>query len=40
VRDVWVEGKRVVANGQPTTVDLVDARRDVTARAQRLAASK
>jgi 5-methylthioadenosine/S-adenosylhomocysteine deaminase len=37
VRDVWVEGRRVVADGQPLTVDLVDARRDVTARAQRLA---
>jgi 5-methylthioadenosine/S-adenosylhomocysteine deaminase len=37
VRDVWVEGSRVVADGEPLNVDMVDARRDVTARAQRLA---
>ena len=39
VRDVWVEGKRVVADRQPLNVDMADARSDVTARARRLAES-
>ncbi|HKY48438.1 MAG TPA: amidohydrolase [Acidimicrobiia bacterium] len=37
VRDVWVEGERVVAGGQPLNIDMTDARRDVTGRARRLA---
>jgi 5-methylthioadenosine/S-adenosylhomocysteine deaminase len=37
VRDVWVEGERVVADGAPTRVDLAGARREATRRARRLA---
>lgn len=37
VRDVWVEGRRVVADGAVTTVDVPAARREVSARALRLA---
>lgn len=37
VRDVWVEGERVVSGGQPLKIDMADARRDVTGRARRLA---
>lgn len=37
VRDVWVEGARVVTGGQPLNVDMADARREVTGRARRLA---
>ena len=39
VRDVWVEGKRVVVDGQPLYVDMAAARSDVTTRARRLAES-
>jgi len=38
VRDVWVEGRRVVAEGVVTTVDLPAARAEVSGRARRLAA--
>lgn len=38
VRSVWVEGRQVVTDGQPTTVDLEAARREVATRAARLAA--
>src|SRR5690606_37472467 len=38
VRAVWVEGRRVVADGRPATVDIDAARREVTTRAARLAA--
>jgi 5-methylthioadenosine/S-adenosylhomocysteine deaminase len=37
VRDVWVGGRRVVADGVCTTVDVGDLRADVAARAARLA---
>ena len=37
VRDVWVGGRRVVAEGASTTVDTDALRRDVAARAARLA---
>ncbi len=39
VRDVWVEGEHVVSQGQPLNIDMADARRDATSRAQRLAKS-
>ena len=38
VRSVWVEGRQVVADGRPTTVDVDAARREVATRAARLAA--
>jgi 5-methylthioadenosine/S-adenosylhomocysteine deaminase len=38
VRDVWVGGRRVVADGATTTVDTEALRVDVAARAARLAA--
>ncbi|TFV67795.1 UNVERIFIED_ORG: amidohydrolase [Bacillus sp. AZ43] len=38
VRDVWVAGRRVVADGASTTVDTEALRRDVAERAARLAA--
>ena len=38
VRAVWVEGRQVVADGRPATVDIDAARREVTTRAARLAA--
>ena len=37
VTDVWVEGRRVVEQGRCVTVDVDEARREVSARAQRLA---
>ncbi len=37
VTDVWVEGRRVVEDGRCLTVDVDEARREVTARARRLA---
>lgn len=37
VRDVWVEGRQVVGNGRVMSVDVAEARRDVTTRARRLA---
>ena len=38
VRDVWVAGRQVVRDGASTTVDIGELRRDVAARAARLAA--
>ena len=37
VRDVWVGGRQVVADGASTTVDVDALRRDVAERAARLA---
>lgn len=37
VRDVWVEGRQVVGDGRVMSVDVTEARRDVAARARRLA---
>ena len=38
VRDVWVEGRQVVADGRVTTIDVEEAVAEVTTRARRLAA--
>lgn len=38
VRDVWVDGRRVVTDGTPVSVDVAAARAEVTTRAARLAA--
>jgi 5-methylthioadenosine/S-adenosylhomocysteine deaminase len=38
VRDVWVAGRPVVAHSASTAVDTEELRRDVAARAARLAA--
>jgi 5-methylthioadenosine/S-adenosylhomocysteine deaminase len=37
VRDVWVEGERVVVDGVPARLDLAETRREATSRARRLA---
>jgi 5-methylthioadenosine/S-adenosylhomocysteine deaminase len=37
IRDVWVGGRQVVADGACTTVDVASLRADVAARTTRLA---